>query len=473
MFITLSDPIQLPIFLISISFIVFILASIYNFSVRYIVTLNSIPLLIAIILLISNIYIKQTSYNEIFFVSSILSIVIYSCVLCTIVFLPFQLKTTKHLNELSFLFVLSAALMNILLYSSNYVYAYLLIEAIAFSFYIFISYYSRTLTAVESTIKYYFVGNFVAIIFLLGIFFFYRSTLTISFDKFYLIQIASENHLFLTIGCILILTALSFKLGAAPLHFWVPEVYQGTPFYAMPIVVALGKLTIGYFLFYFLSEINKYFNFVINYAKILFYFLAISSMIIGNLLAIKQKEVKRVLAYSSIANVGYLLSLLTIEPSDYVISVYFSYLLIYSLSVFFFFFVLSFVVKDKRKIYLTFEDFSYNLANSNIFLIISLFLILLNLAGFPPTVAFLLKLSIIYHLVSHNQVLLALIFLLSTILSVYYYWVLISCVIKSIKRVSVTFYLPIQEILFTLVVLFVSFYFLIGILIPNVIPFFK
>ena len=103
----------------------------------------------------------------------------------------------------------------------------------------------------------------------------------------------------------------------------------------------------------------------------------------------------------------------------------------------------------------------------------SLFLIVLNLAGFPPTLGFLLKLSIVYQLISQNQIVLALIFVLTTILSIYYYWAIISCLTESIKKVQIRLYLPFPEILLTLIVLFIGLYFLVGIFIPNVIPFFK
>ena len=318
----LYDPIQLAIFLISVGFIFFIIFLIFNLSTRFIISLNVLLLLFAIIVSLNKIMAHQTLLNNLLFIASIFSIIIYCSVLLTIIFLPFQISTTKQANELSFLFLLAAALMNILLYSSNYVYAYLLIEAMAFSFYLFIAYYSKSLGSIESAIKYYFVGTLTAIIFLLGVFFFYRATLVISFDQFNFIQVTKENILFFIIGVFLISSALAFKIGAAPLHFWLPEVYHGAPFYALPMVIALSKLTIGYFLVSFLGSIYYNFSIDFSYIKSLFYFLAVFSMILGNLLAINQRDVKKILAYSSVANVGYLFSLLTIDLSNQVISIY-------------------------------------------------------------------------------------------------------------------------------------------------------
>jgi len=468
-----NDPIQLAVFLIFAGFILFIISLIFNISTRYVISLNVMLLLFVIVASLNKILAHQDPLNYFLFIASIFSLVIYCSVLLIIVLLPYQLSTAKHVNELSFLFLLASALMNILLYSSNYVYAYLLIEAMAFSFYLFIAYYSKSLGSMESAIKYYFVGTLTAVIFLIGVFFFYRATLVISFDQFNFIQVTKENFLFFIIGITLMSTALAFKIGAAPLHFWLPEVYHGAPFYALPMVISLSKLTIGYFLVSFLNSIYQSFNFDFSYIRSLFYFFAVISMITGNLLAIKQRDVKKILAYSSVANVGYLFSLLTIDLSNQVISIYSSYLLIYSLSVFFFFLVLSFIIKDKQTIYLSLHDFSNNLAPANIFIVMSLFLIILNLAGFPPTLGFLLKLTIVYQLISHNQILLALIFVLTTILSVYYYWAIISCLIESIKKVQIRLYLPLPEILLTLIVLFVGLFFLVGVFTPNVIPFFK
>jgi NADH:ubiquinone oxidoreductase subunit 2 (chain N) len=289
----LYEPIQLAVFLISVGFIFFIISLIFNLSARYIISLNVLLLLFAIVVSLNKIVAHQTLSNNFLFIATIFSLIIYCCVLLTIIFLPFQISTTKQANELSFLFLLAAALMNILLYSSNYVYAYLLIEAMAFSFYLFIAYYSKSLSSIESAIKYYFVGTLTAIIFLLGVFFFYRATLVISFDQFNFIQVTKENILFFIIGITLMSTALAFKIGAAPLHFWLPEVYHGAPFYSLPMLIALSKLTIGYFLIYFLVSLYHNFNIDFSYIKSLFYFLAVFSMILGNLLAINKGTLRR------------------------------------------------------------------------------------------------------------------------------------------------------------------------------------
>lgn len=100
------------------------------------------------------------------------------------------------------------------------------------------------------------------------------------------------------LGFSLILISVIFKLGGVPLHFWVPEVYQGSPLFVLPILISLSKLTFTVFLVNILFLVTQFqskikFNFYI--VNLIFSIFAILSMLIGNFLGIKQNELKRIL----------------------------------------------------------------------------------------------------------------------------------------------------------------------------------
>ena len=161
----------------------------------------------------------------------------------------------------------------------------------------------RRLLSQEASLKYFLLGAFSSAIFLFGVALVYGATETTAmtgmFDNYY-----PERHTMLLLGLFMVVVGLLFKIGAVPFHMWVPDAYQGAPspvtgFMAAATkaaaVAALARLS-----YLVLFKFAWDFNWV-------FWTVAIASMVFGSVLAIVQTDVKRMLAYSSVAHAGFIL----------------------------------------------------------------------------------------------------------------------------------------------------------------------
>lgn len=384
----------------------------------------------------------------------------------TIFFLILSIKnflvTYKYINEFLFFVIINISFQSLLLNTIDFLLAFILIEAISFGFYLLVSFHKKDLLSIEAGLKYFYLGTISAFIFFLGIFFIYHSSLELSLVKIFQ---SSNNikHFYFLLGILLILISVIFKLGGAPFHFWIPEVYQGTPLFVLPILISLSKLTFTVFLVNIIFLITKFqLNFETNIYilnSILSIF-AILSMVIGNFLGIKQNELKRILSYSSIAHIGYLLSILSIPWIQTNLEIAYGYAFIYSLCNYTFLIGLLYLLNEnilESKIYID-KNFSLEISK-NLFVLTGMLISIISLSGLPPTAGFILKFIILIHLFKQHYYLLALIFLITSILSLYYYFRLLSPFLKniSLKEFS-NIKFNIVEILISIFMILVSFY---------------
>ncbi|MEZ0344582.1 MAG: NADH-quinone oxidoreductase subunit N, partial [Caldimicrobium sp.] len=314
--------------------------------------------------------------------------------------------------------------------------AFILIEAVSFGFYLLISFYKRDLLCVEAGLKYFYLGTLSSIFFFTGLFFIYYSSLEINFFQVLTKLSFSSKINYLTLGLILIFSSLVFKLGASPFHFWLPEVYQGSPLPVFPILIAISKFAFAIFLGNLvLISLNSQGAFYINKDALysLFYIISLLSMLIGNLFALKQKEVKRLLAYSSISHVGYLLTLLAIPWSNENLRFYYGYIFIYALTNLGIFLALSTMI-DFKKVKISINTYQESLKYQNFPILFSLLILLFSLAGLPPSAGFITKFFVLLEIIKKGSYLLAFIFLSTSVLSIYYYFRLINPILAVLKE---------------------------------------
>ncbi len=174
--------------------------------------------------------------------------------------------------------------------------------------------------SVESSFKYLILSASASSFMLLGIAFVYSQTGSLSFAPASInMNINMDNGLFYQAGMLLFLVGVAFKLSLAPFHFWTPDVYQGSPTPITLLLASVSKVAMFVVLMkYWFSQSYMFFE-PNSSEKILLIIniLAITSMLVGNTLALKQQNIKRLLAYSSIAHIGYLLIvLLIISPQS-------------------------------------------------------------------------------------------------------------------------------------------------------------
>jgi NADH-quinone oxidoreductase subunit N len=215
---------------------------------------------------------------------------------------------------------------------------------------------------------------------------------------------------------VFLLAGMAFKLGAAPFHMWVPDVYDGAPT-AVTLLIG-GAPKIAAFAITFRLLVDGLQPIQSDWQPILI-FLAICSLLIGNLAAIAQTNIKRMLAYSTISHMGFMLLGFMSVFDSHAYSAAFLYAITYVLSTLGTFGLLMFLSKKGFECE-TIDDLK-GLNKRNPLLAFIMLLLMFSLAGIPPTVGFIAKLSILEALVDAGYVALALFAVLASLIGAFYY----------------------------------------------------
>lgn len=285
------------------------------------------------------------------------------------------------------------------------------IEIISIPLYILTGSDKRNLKSNEAALKYFLMGAFSTGIFLLGIAFIYGGTGSFRLES---LVLASNDQLrpFLIIGIVFVLIALSFKVSAAPFHFWTPDVYDGAPtvFTSFMATIVKAALFVG-----FLNLFSGPFYANYNEWQLSVAIITALTLLIGNITAVFQQSVKRMLAYSSIAQAGFMM-FAVFAGNDFAKQGMLLYAAAYCLATIGIFSVL---VKMKD---FTFDGFN-GLAKKEPFIAFVLTVCLLSLAGIPLTAGFFAKYFVLAAAVKTGTYLWLVIFaVLMAAISVYYYF---------------------------------------------------
>ena len=324
----------------------------------------------------------------------------------------------------------SVLAMNIMASAAELLTAYIALELMSFSFYILASYARDNAKSNEAGIKYVLIGAFSSAILLFGISMLYS---TIGVTKFADISIALANagdaSPALWVGLGLILVGLGFKVAAVPFHMWAPDVYEGAPtpvtaYLAVGSKAAAFALVLRLFSEAFLPAGQDW--------RLLLAILAALTMTVGNLIALTQHNIKRLLAYSSIGQVGYLLmgvaALWHQEPggawslSELASNGIMLHLVGYGVTnmVVFVGIIAFFNATGKEEI----SDFS-GLADRNAFLAAAIAMGMFSLAGLPVFAGFTTKFYLFTAAAREELLWLAGLAIANSLISLYYYLVVI------------------------------------------------
>ena len=315
------------------------------------------------------------------------------------------------------IFILMAVLAMFLIRSSNdFISLYLSIEFQSLCFYILASLKRNSYFSTESGLKYFVLGAFSSGLLLFGFSLLYGFTGIMTFSDF-IIFLKNEDNFIIIISLIFLISGLFFKLSIAPFHMWTPDVYQGAPtiitaFFAIVSKIPLIILLLRFKIIFFLEFFSNWHNILI--------FGCLLSLIFGTIGGLYQVKLKRLLAYSSITNLGYMLLALiigTIEGLDAL----FIYLIIYILiNINIFGIFLNLRERSKNRPVRSVIDL-FNISKSNLSLTFSLCLALFSLAGIPPLAGFYGKFYLFFaSLYAHYYFLTLIIIILSVFASIYY-----------------------------------------------------
>ena len=303
--------------------------------------------------------------------------------------------------------------MMIMVSSNDLIVFYMGLELQSLALYVLASFNRDNILSSESGLKYFILSALSSGILLYGcslVYGFSGST------NFYLI---SENidqiDYGVVFGMVFILTGLAFKISAVPFHMWAPDVYEGSPtsvtlfFSILPKIAALSV----FIRFLYVPFINLF-----DQWQTIIIFLSIASMIFGAVAAIGQKNIKRLVAYSSIGHMGYALAGMLVGTNQGIQSsiIYITIYMVMNIALF----SCLFMIRRKDEYCENLNDLS-GLSKNHPIISFSLLIILFSLAGIPPLAGFFAKFYIFVAVVEKSMYLLAIIGLLSTVVSAFYY----------------------------------------------------
>jgi len=315
-----------------------------------------------------------------------------------------------------YVLVLLAAFGMILMAAANDLIVFFLgLETMSIAVYVLTGMWRARAQSAEAAMKYFLIGAFATGFLLYGIALIYGAAGSTGLGRVAAAAAPGGTHasLYLLAGVFLLLVALAFKAAAAPFHFWVPDVYDGapTPVTAFMAVKAAAFAGWARIFLHQLAPLQNEWALVVKA-------LAILTMTLGNLLAVSQASVKRMLAYSSIAHAGYLLIALVAGGAAGGQALLF-YLMSYGAMTLGAFGVLI-ALKDGEKDSEAYGDFA-GLGFRRPFLAMAMSLFMLSLAGFPPLAGFTGKFYLFRAAVAAGHTDLAVIGALNSLVSVFYY----------------------------------------------------
>lgn len=354
----------------------------------------------------------------------------------------------------------------LLVSSSNLITLYLSLELQSFGVYILASLYRHSELAISAGLKYFLLGSLASCIILLGCGLIYTFTGLTNLESIYsMISVIDNNNNILlgfSLGLILIFIGLLFKIAAAPLHNWAPDVYADSATIITTWLTIIPKISILLILFEIQTHINLIENIniilelnplnnIINnnylWSKNLLLISSLLSLLIGTILGLAQSKLKRLLAYSTISHIGFILLALAINSEQSIEALIF-YIIQYTitnLNTFLIIILFGYIIKNSfrdliQSIMVEDETGTENDINYiselkgqfflNPVLSISLTICLFSMAGIPPLIGFFSKQFVLYSAIQNG-----------------YYFMSIIAIIVSI--ISASYYLKIIKIIFT------------------------
>ena len=307
--------------------------------------------------------------------------------------------------------------MLIMISAHSFLMIYLGLELLSLSLYAMIAFNRNSLMASESAMKYFVLGAMASGLLLYGISIFYGITGTLNINELSSVVSAQseQNPVALAFALTFIVVGLSFKLGAVPFHMWLPDIYQGSPT-SVTLFIGTAPKIAGFAMTIRLL-VDGLSDLQFDWSQMLTV-LAVASMALGNVIAIAQTNFKRMLAYSTISHVGFiLLGILAGTANGYASAMFYTITYAITSSVSFGILIL---LNRKGCEAENINDLS-GLNNTNPWYAAMLAIAMFSMAGVPPTVGFYAKLSVLQSVVTVDMVWLAIVAVLFSVIGLFYY----------------------------------------------------
>ncbi len=410
----------LPEIFISISIMFLLVLGVFKKdSSKLIFNISLIVLFITLIITFNETFAinRKTLFNDsvvIDYMSSLMKIITLIATFLVLVISSSYLKTTKIFKIEYPILILSSVLGMLIMISSNdLIVFYMGLELQSLALYVLATFNRDKLKSSEAGLKYFVLSALSSGLLLYGCSLVYGFSGSTNFDI--ISNQLNSNEYVLTFGIVFILVGLAFKISAVPFHMWAPDVYEGSPTSVtlfFTIVPKIAALTV-FIRFLYVPFLN-----LIDQWQMIIIFLSLASMIFGAIAAIGQTNIKRLIAYSSIGHVGYTLAGLATGTNEGIQSsiIYITIYIVMNLALFSGLLML----RRNNQYHEDIEDLS-GLSKNHPLLSISLLIVLFSLAGIPPLAGFFAKFYIFKAVLEESMYFLAIVGLLSTVISAFYY----------------------------------------------------
>ncbi|NOT36305.1 MAG: NADH-quinone oxidoreductase subunit N [Saprospiraceae bacterium] len=365
---------------------------------------------------------QQTLWDEWFMnmmdvkgASRIFSIVILAIACCILPFInEFRRRGSEEMADFSGLLIYSLIGGIMMVSYKDFMVLFLGIEILSIAMYILAGADRRRASSSEASLKYFILGAFASAILLFGIALYYACTSSFRLDAEIL-----QNSLLLNLSYLLIFAGLAFKIALVPFHFWAPDVYQGTPTIFTATMATIVKVSGFGALYQFISSCGIHMS---EWLYWLISLVALASIVVANIMALQQQSVKRMLAYSGIAQAGFILiGFLNLQAENTWPIIF--YLIAYAAASLVCFLAVHFVEEISfNDNHSAFKGLYYN----NPFLAIVMSIALISLGGGPLTAGFMAKLFVLNNAAHVGNIALVIFALIFAVLSLYYYFRLIN-----------------------------------------------
>lgn len=364
---------------------------------------------------------KEFAFNRMFVADGygmfFKAIFLISLALCCLMSTRYLSVEGSQKGEYYGLMLFATAGMMVMASASDLITVYLGLELMSLSVYVLAGFIRKSPRSSEAALKYFMLGAFASAFLLLGISLAYGATGTTSVGGIaaWISNSGAHGSPLLALSVILLIAAFAFKISAVPFHMWTPDVYEGAP---TPVTAfmsvgpkAAGFAVIGRVIMTAFSSMqHEWVGLIIA--------LSILSMVAGNILAIAQTNIKRMLAYSSIAHAGYaLLGIVAFTPEG--LSSMMNYLLIYAFMNIGAFTVITLARVDGQAGE-NIQDYS-GLSSRSPFVAFLMLIFMFSLTGIPPTAGFMGKFYIFSALISAGYTWLAVVAVVMSAVSAYFY----------------------------------------------------
>ncbi len=362
--------------------------------------------------------VKQVLFNGNFirdYMGDILKIAVYVTMLFVFIYSKQYLRN-KSIFTGEFYALMLFGMLGIMIMISgyNFITLYLGLELLALSSYALVAYDRDNMQSNESAMKYFILGAIASGMLLYGMSMIYGATSTLQVNEISQAIAQTQNSMLVVFGLVFIMVGIAFKLGAAPFHMWVPDVYHGAPTATTLFISSAPKIAAFAFTIRILAQsldgIFEHWQHIVSV-------IAMLSIIIGNLFALQQDNIKRLFAYSTVSHIGFMLLGFLGGPEGYSSSMF--YIITYafmSVAGFGMIIVLSCKGFEAENI----SDFK-GLNQRNGWFAFMMLLIIASMAGFPPLVGFFSKLYVLKAVVDQGFYVLAGIAMIFAVIGSFYY----------------------------------------------------